>query len=331
MADKQDKSSLRARTIAIETFAKGRGAATPDPAGLDPQDAAALADVERFWDELDAAEHHPDVQHMLAGARARLEQDSARKRQRHVRWALAASLALAVVGGATWVEWRPSGEPVARVAVAAPLLSNGRALPRTVSLTDGTRLTLDADSAVRIDAWGAGPRVATLVKGRAYLQVVHDAQRPMTLRVGDVTVNDLGTRFEATRTANGATIMLDEGAVDIATPRTTGGAGASYTLRPGMRLVWADATAHIARSDGEPMPGWRDNVLTVQDRPVAELVAEVNRYLANPLVLADAASGDIRVSGVFRLDDPRGLRRALLSMGVRRLDFGNAATEHAPD
>ncbi|HTY98977.1 MAG TPA: hypothetical protein VMB75_04045, partial [Rhodocyclaceae bacterium] len=37
--------------------------------------------------------------------------------------------------------------------------------------------------------------------------------------------------------------------------------------------------------------------------PLAEVVAALNRYRKTPIALADPSLGDIRISGVFLLDD----------------------------
>src|SRR3546814_15470237 len=49
--------------------------------------------------------------------------------------------------------------------------------------------------------------------------------------------------------------------------------------------------------------GWTEGMLVVRRWPLSRLVAEMNRYTATPIRLADSSLGDLPMSGSFRASD----------------------------
>ncbi|MEJ5979145.1 FecR domain-containing protein [Novosphingobium sp. PS1R-30] len=180
---------------------------------------------------------------------------------------------------------------------------------RVVELADGSRVTLDSDSAVRVDLTSTERRV-TLVSGRARFSVAHDAEHPFVVVVGEDAVVARGTIFDVRLVSGQAEVALYEGAVDLerresrAPPRVIG------RLRPGQKARFAanDAEPKIAAAGIDP---WPAGIRPGQSMRLADVVAEANRYGATQIVLAEPAIGDLRLSGGFRPADTRDLAHAL--------------------
>ena len=66
---------------------------------------------------------------------------------------------------------------------------------REVVLADGSRVLLDAQSAIRSDLSGTERRV-TLLRGRALFTVARDPQRPFVVATPEARATALGTRYE---------------------------------------------------------------------------------------------------------------------------------------
>jgi transmembrane sensor len=49
---------------------------------------------------------------------------------------------------------------------------------------------------------------------------------------------------------------------------------------------------------------WQRHKLVFQDRPLAEVIGEVNRYRHGRIVIANPQLHDLRVTGVFPTNDP---------------------------
>jgi transmembrane sensor len=69
----------------------------------------------------------------------------------------------------------------------------------------------------------------------------------------------------------------------------------------------------MADVDAETAGAWAEGWLAADDRPVADVLAELNRYRAVPVRFDPAALAGVRVSGSFRCAIP--IRRFQASPG----------------
>ncbi|MDB5440532.1 MAG: transcriptional regulator [Caulobacteraceae bacterium] len=168
---------------------------------------------------------------------------------------------------------------------------------REVSLADGSKITLNSASEVRVQL-GRKSRHATVVSGEALFDVAHDPARPFTTAVGDEQVRDIGTVFNVRQDGDRLTVTVLSGLVEV-TPQT----GAVTRLGQGdelkRRIGFQDAS--LTRVNAEDTTGWRSGRLIYRDQPLSEVTADLNRYLPVP-ISADAKAGALRFSGVLQLD-----------------------------
>lgn len=203
---------------------------------------------------------------------------------------------------------------------------------RTLTLDDGSRIELNTRSRLEIH-YSAGTRRVTLREGEAMFEVSHDAARPFVVDAGMGTVTVTGTRFDVRRDTSGVDVSVESGSVNVRGSAKDGMKG-NASRTPDTRLS-AGLGARIA-SDGTvtgaasiDVPGvlaWREGKLVFNDAPLSAVAAEVSRYRQQPVRVADAATGSLRVSSVFSADDTSGLLAALpqmLPVGVRNLPDGS--------
>lgn len=170
---------------------------------------------------------------------------------------------------------------------------------RAVALADGSTIELNTDSVVRVRLSRAR-RAISLDKGQALFAVAHDTARPFVVTAGDTAVRAVGTRFEVYRTGAAVRVILAEGQVQVS--RANG--PAPTMMRAGTRLdVAGKAPARPVAVDVAAATGWTDGRLTFQDAPLAEAVAEVNRYSRKKVVLGPGTPADERVNGIFDAGD----------------------------
>lgn len=199
-----------------------------------------------------------------------------------------AGLAAALVG-LVWI--RPVVSPTPIVTPVGTI--------REIALDDGSRLTLDADSAVIPVA----PRHVRLRQGRARFAIVHDAARPFIVEVGDTRIVDRGTIFDVDRRPDAVEIALLRGRVEvrpIASARPV-------ALAPGTRISVARGRLMPVRPIVEGSSAWVRGTLVFDNAPLDDVLVAANRYSATKLVLADTALGRRLVTGGFRAGDPRAL------------------------
>ncbi|AXB75886.1 FecR domain-containing protein [Novosphingobium sp. P6W] len=189
-------------------------------------------------------------------------------------------------------------------------LATARGEVRTFRLGDGSRVTLDSDSRVRV-ALSAQRRDLALLRGRARFFVAHEP-RPFVVAAGGGSVLARGTVFDvALRGEAGASVDLIEGLVDVRQPRADGAPAGSPRDESEVTRLTAGHGLAIGAPRGLPLRAvpsapidWTSDLRAFQEVPLRDLLAEANRYTDKPLVLADPALGDLRVSGTFRVREP---------------------------
>ena len=172
----------------------------------------------------------------------------------------------------------------------------------TVSLADGSRLTLNTDSQLRIDMDVRDRRVQ-LRQGEAFFEVAKDPQRPFVVEAGDKRIIAVGTAFSVRRDGPDVRVVVTEGRVRIETAGGTTGTAQAPLLGAGMiASPPGDAVLVQNRSPSQIAQNlsWRTGQLVFRDTPMAEAVAEFNRYNTRKLIIEDPAVDSLRIGGIFR-------------------------------
>lgn len=217
-------------------------------------------------------------------------------RRAFARNVVAGAAAAGLLGAGGWLALAGRGRQDGIVATR-------RGEIRAVALADGSTATLDTETrlALRI---GAERRV-TLMHGRARFVVAPDARR-FVVTAGTSTVVAHGTVFDVTREAGGTAVALLEGRVEVAE------AGTVLPLAPGegVRRAGGGLVREAAASrDAE----WPAGIAVFETARLAEVIGAANRYGPETLVLGSDLA-DLKVSGRFRVNDPRRLAPRLARM-----------------
>ncbi len=202
---------------------------------------------------------------------------------------------------------------------------------RAISLEDGSTVELNTDSRVRVRL-GKTERRLELLKGQAMFAVAHDTGRPFIVTAGDTAVRAVGTKFEVYRTDGSVRVILTEGRVQVS---RSGQTAKPVTMTAGERVEAAPGEAlKAAPVDVAAATGWTQGRLTFQDAPLAQAVAEVNRYSRRHVVLGAGAPASERVNGVFDAGDTEAFAHgvaALLDLAAaRRADGAIELTGRRP-
>jgi transmembrane sensor len=268
----------------------------------DPAHAAAYAEVERIFRLAGQAGADPRLRAATRLARERME----RKRKRSGAWRWAASLAGAAVVVAAltigWRTWNPA-QPEQHYATAV-------GERRTLTLDDGSVALLDTDSALAVH-YSRLRREVTLERGRAQFSVARQPQRPFLVHTDLGTVRALGTHFQVRKRADSVEVTLMEGSVEVSAAAGDGKTRVTR-LAPGEQLD-LDAGGHWDKHafDAAIVRGWTEGQLVFRDRPLAEVVEEMNRYNTVKIRLGQPALDTLKISGQFYGNDPASLIQAL--------------------
>lgn len=212
-----------------------------------------------------------------------------------------------------------------RLADPQQVQSTAAGEQREVTLTDGSRVFLAGDSAVRIEFSDAF-RDVQLLRGEAYFEVTHNADRPFRVTLGDSRVRVLGTGFEVHRERDGLTVAVRHGKVALQAKLDARG---EQTLTAGDRaqLAAGAGEAQIDRVPVASIAAWRDGMLAFRNQPLGALVDELSQYRAAPIRLGDERLAQKPISGNVRLARPDDFLAALpvlLDVRVQRKADGSA-------
>lgn len=169
---------------------------------------------------------------------------------------------------------------------------------KTVTMQDGSIVHLDAGSLFTAQLLGDSRRIS-LLKGRAYFEVAHDAARPFSVDAAGTRTLALGTKFEVDVQSEGVLVTLAEGSVAVTPTRSEG--QWRRTLAPGQQFV-LDATTPTGRLrqvDPASVTAWSRGRLVFDGEPLSSVLAQVNRYSAIKVVLGDERLASIPIGGTF--------------------------------
>lgn len=215
------------------------------------------------------------------------------------RRVLAPTGALMVLGLLAYaVYWALPGMSGAERVIVADV---GRT--RAVSLSDGSRLLLDSGSQVRV-AFSGTARDIELLRGQGHFEVAADARRPFRVHTRTVEVVAIGTAFDVADLPTRTTVTLIEGRVNVRSIAGTTSVPQRLEI-PGQQLGIDSDGQLLDRKEVkvESATAWQRGNLVIDDAPLAEALAIMNRYSNTRIVVEGTALQSRRVSGVFRIGD----------------------------
>jgi transmembrane sensor len=224
------------------------------------------------------------------------------------RWylgALAASVAAVLAVGV----WQTRDDRYRVETAPGELRSVALADGGKIDLAGGTRLELDRDD----------PRFASLERGQALFTVRHDASRPFSLKIGEDTVVDVGTVFDARRDTGSMSVAVAEGSV-ILNPEAL-----HVQLKAGDVVVRRAESAdyRMSKVPIEQIGEWREGRLTFRQSSLGEIAERLSRATGVVFTAAPGSEGQA-FSGSVLVAPLRGNPRALGPLlGVSVTPAGN--------
>jgi transmembrane sensor len=211
-------------------------------------------------------------------------------------WPAAATLAAAVVVGAVLL-------PNALMGGHETTYVTGVGEHKTIALEDGTRIELNAASRLTV-RFERNARHVQLGDAEAFFDVAKDPRRPFLIEAGDTHVRVVGTAFDVRRRDGRVAVTVQRGLVEVRPDLPSG--ATPFKLHPGQGLSDEEGRADVARVTAvaiDEVTGWRQGRLIYRDRPLSEIVGDLNRLFPRPVKLGDDRAADMRLSGVLIVDE----------------------------
>lgn len=176
---------------------------------------------------------------------------------------------------------------------------------KSLTLPDGSLVHLNTASAVDVD-FDDSDRTIHLLKGEAEFQVAHDASRPFRVEAAGGTATALGTAFIVRLNEGNATVTVLENTVEVAYPNPKKGTVERNILKPAQQVVFGPRKGLEAQPDVllEESNAWRRGKLIFENKPLGEVIDELNRFYSGRIQILDASLAELKVNSVFSIEDP---------------------------
>lgn len=250
----------------------------------DPAHTAAFARACRLWEAVGPAGE------ILAG-RQTPKHSIRMGRRAFIGGALAASAA-----GAAYIVAQP---PLGLWPSLSELAADYRTAPgeqRSVVLAGGPSVELNTRTSIALRASVDGAERIELIGGEATVATHPDTSRMIDVIAGDghVTATDaiFNVRYErnivCTTCVGGRLEVLQE--------------NRSARLGPGDQISYsANGLSAVTKVDAAGVTAWKDGILVFKSMPLADAVAEINRYRSGRIVVTNPALGSRLFNARFKI------------------------------
>ena len=170
---------------------------------------------------------------------------------------------------------------------------------RTVSLSDGSTVQLNTDTALSITMTD-GSRRLTLHRGEAFFTVAPDASRPFEVVADHGVIRALGTTFNVRTDHDLTTVTVAEHGVKVMLESDV-----SVDVQAGERIQYHHNQwlGSVEQTDMTRTLAWRRHRLMFDHDPLPVVLAELSRYRSGRLVfLRDPSLNELLVTGSFDTD-----------------------------
>lgn len=224
------------------------------------------------------------------------------------RDALRVIAGLGLLGGSVWLG--------ARTQLGDALLADlhtGRGQRQNFNLADGSRLSLNANSAVDL-RFDDKQRLVILRHGELVIEVAPDPRRPLRVRTAEGEVRALGTRFLVAQEQDATRLVVLQHSVEARLFD-----GTVQVVQEGQSALLHARQIALVSGDQRQRADWLNGRLNVLDDSLEQVVDALRPYSRGFVRVAPEVRG-LRVQGVFPLDDPARAFSALAETLPIRVD-----------
>ena len=230
----------------------------------------------------------------IPGAGLALQTLETSQRRLHRRQALKLLGGVAMVGTAAWL-----GKDLDAVNAWTSDYATGTGERRSFALPDGSQMQLNTRSTVDL-AFNDQQRLVRLKQGE--LMIACNPQRSLLVETRDALLEGFEGRFVARQDSDCTQVSVSHGRVAIHRPDN----GQLQWIESGQNWrLDALGTHQLEQVDMDAM-AWTEGLIVTRDMRLFDFLAQVSRYRHGYLGCSDDIA-DLRLSGVFRLEDPEQL------------------------
>lgn len=230
----------------------------------------------------------------IPGAGLALQTLETSQRRLHRRQALKLLGGVAMVGTAAWL-----GKDLDAVNAWTSDYATGTGERRSFALPDGSQMQLNTRSTVDL-AFNDQQRLVRLKQGE--LMIACNPQRSLLVETRDALLEGFEGRFVARQDSDCTQVSVSHGRVAIHRPDN----GQLQWIESGQNWRLDALGTHQLEQVDMDATAWTEGLIVTRDMRLFDFLAQVSRYRHGYLGCSDDIA-DLRLSGVFRLEDPEQL------------------------
>ena len=153
-----------------------------------------------------------------------------------------------------------------------------------LTLADGSRVWLNAESSITYPTHFAGKERNVIITGEAYFEIAGDPERKFIVRGGDITTEVLGTHFNINiyKEESLQKVTLLEGSVKI-----TGGSS-HLVITPGAQAVFSQGKLQVNNTvDVEQVVAWKNGAFKFRQTDIGEVLRQLSRWYDVEIIYPD--------------------------------------------
>ncbi|GGN11753.1 iron dicitrate transporter FecR [Dyadobacter beijingensis] len=175
---------------------------------------------------------------------------------------------------------------------------------RSVQLSDGTRVILNANTSMRVPRFGFGEKTREVqLNGEAFFNVTHtiDNKRFMVKTEENFEVMVLGTEFSVYTRQKGGKVLLKKGKVHVLF--SEGQQKKELVMKPGDLVTMEKAAARPVvkpNADTQKLTAWTGNRFVFDKTPLSEVASQLQEHYGIRVEIKDNRFASRTVSGTFQ-------------------------------
>jgi ferric-dicitrate binding protein FerR (iron transport regulator) len=193
----------------------------------------------------------------------------------------------------------------------APLVYNTISTPRAgqyrLTLTDGTKVWLNAATSLQFPASFSGTERRVKLSGEAYFEVAKNSLQPFIVETPRQTIEVLGTYFNVNayeeEIATKTTLL--EGRVKVAT------GSSSAILQPGQQAASGTGAIQVNEADTEEAVAWKNGYFKFNKADIQTIMRQLERWYDVEVEYRGAVPTDLFVGKINRSENISGVLRVL--------------------
>lgn len=207
------------------------------------------------------------------------------------------------------------------------LLVTAKGERRQIKLPDGSIVDLNTDTIAQARL-SVDRREVELIQGEVFFSVEHYQTLPFIVHTDLGTITVTGTRFNVRREVDSVLVNVQSGSVKVQSgpwwrrQERLLGAQQQVLLRQGTE------PSRVQTADVESLTAWQRGKIIFRNTPLETVVQEMARYLPQPLSLDAPALRQHRISGIFDIDQPETVIKALPAIAPIRIQSDAAGVLH---